>query len=173
MNRQQFDASMQRVLDFYSKPRNQEEMADHQRYMSSLFEGLSDMDPFMFDQTTKELIKTLARGQKPMPGQFWAVYHRLSVEKAVAAQSAQSDQGRRETKEECDLRAIEMASKLGRKGAEFALMLFDASSNKYCHPDAMQILIDKVSEPVSREQTVKAVEGSSAPIPQEEYEVEG
>lgn len=169
MDRASFDKSMERVLAFYQKPRG-EEVNDFAKYMATLYESVCSIDPFMFDQVTKELIKTLARGQKPMPGQFWAVYHKLSVEKAESAKKDEKEW--HESKEDCDRRAIEMASRLGRKGAEFALMVFDSVPEKfkYVHPDALQILIDKVSEPVSREAApVTAAVGNPA---SETYEIE-
>lgn len=170
MNIDQFTTSMHQILSFYSKPRNPEEARDYEQYLKALYESVASMDPFMFDQVTKELLKTLARGQKPMPGQFWAVYHKLSLERAEAAEKAAGAKEWREDKETCDRRAIEMAGRLGRKGAEFALMLLDAAPDKlkYVHPDALQILIDKVSEP-PREAAPTAAVGSGAP---ENYEIE-
>ena len=173
MDRTSFDKSMERGLAFYQKPRSQDELEDFKRYMDMLYESVGSMEPFSFDQTTKELIKSLARGQKPMPGQFWAAYHKLNVEKAEAAERARQGTEWREDKETCDRRAIEMASRLGKKGAEFALMLLDAAPENLknaVHPDALQILIDKVSEPVREAApTMPAAVGSPA---QETYEVE-
>jgi hypothetical protein len=171
MHREEFHRSMERILAFYQKPKSEDEVRDFRAYMDTLFESVCSIDGFMFEQTTKELIKTLARGQKPMPGQFWAVHHKLSTQKAEDAQKATSSTQWREDKETCDRRAIEMAARLGKKGAEFALMILDAAPEKLkaaVHPDALQILIDKVSEP-QREAAPTAAVGSVAP---ENYEVE-
>lgn len=80
MNRQQFDESMRRVLAFTQAPKTPAEVQHLQSYMNGLYEAISDMDGFLFDQVTVELCRNMSRGQRPMPGQFRAIYYRLKDE---------------------------------------------------------------------------------------------
>jgi len=80
VNREQFDGSMKRVLAFTQVPKTPAEVEHLQRYMNSLYEAIGNMDGFLFEKVTVELCKNMGRGQRPMPGQFWAVYSRLKAE---------------------------------------------------------------------------------------------
>lgn len=80
MNREQFDSSMGRVLAFTQAPKNPAEIQHLQNYMNGLYEAISDMDGFLFEKVTVEICRNMSRGQRPMPGQFRAVYYRLKDE---------------------------------------------------------------------------------------------
>lgn len=80
MNREQFDGSMKRVLSFTQSPKSPADVEHLQRYMNSLYEAIGSMDAFLFEKVTVEICKNMGRGQRPMPGQFWAVYSRLKAE---------------------------------------------------------------------------------------------
>lgn len=80
MNIEQFNESMKRVLAFTQAPKNQSEAQHLQNYMNGLYEAVGDMDGFLFERVTVELCKNMSRGQRPMPGQFRAIYYRLKDE---------------------------------------------------------------------------------------------
>lgn len=80
MNFEQFSGSMGRILSFTAAPKTPSEIDNLQRYLKALFEAIGNMDAFTFEKVTVELCKNMGRGQRPMPGQFWAVYHRLKSE---------------------------------------------------------------------------------------------
>lgn len=80
MNRAQFDESMKRVLAFTNAPRTPAEIEHLQGYLNGSYEAISYMEPYLFDQVTIEICKNMSRGQRPMPGQFRAVYFRLKDE---------------------------------------------------------------------------------------------
>lgn len=80
MNIEQFNGSMARVLAFTQSPKNQAEAEHLNGYMRGLYEAVGDMDAFTFEKVTIELCKNMSRGQRPMPGQFRAIYRRLKEE---------------------------------------------------------------------------------------------
>lgn len=83
MNREQFNSSMARILSFTHAPKTKDDIAHLDRYLSSLYEAIGNMDAFLFEKVTIELAKNMGRGQRPMPSQFWAVYNRIRGEEAA------------------------------------------------------------------------------------------
>lgn len=83
MNEQEFNTSMARILSFHNAPKTPLDAQNLKNYMASLYEAVNRMDAYTFERVTKELANNMARGQKPMPSQFWAVYHRLKGEENV------------------------------------------------------------------------------------------
>jgi hypothetical protein len=77
VDRKTFDGSMTRLMGFYKLPVSAAERAHFTTYMDSLYEAVQRMDPFLFESVTKELSKSLSRGQRPVPSQFYAVYEKL------------------------------------------------------------------------------------------------
>lgn len=80
MNDQEFNSSMARILSFHNAPKTPLDVQNLKNYMASLYEAVGRMDAFTFERVCKELANNMSRGQKPMPSQFWAVYHRLKSE---------------------------------------------------------------------------------------------
>lgn len=80
MNQQEFNSSMARILSFHNAPKTPADAKNLENYLASLYEAVGRMDAFTFERVTKELALNMGRGQKPMPSQFWAVFHRLKGE---------------------------------------------------------------------------------------------
>jgi hypothetical protein len=74
---------MERVLSFTQAPKTKEEIEHLNRYLKALYEAIGNMDAYTFEKVTVELAKNMGRGQRPMPSQFWAVYHRIKSEDAA------------------------------------------------------------------------------------------
>lgn len=77
MELREFEEGMSRILAFYQTPKD---AAGMKAYMGELFQALIWMPGAYFNRVVAELIKSLHRGQRPMPAQFSAVYHRLRLE---------------------------------------------------------------------------------------------
>lgn len=90
MDRKTFDGSMTRLMGFYKLPTMPAEKAHFSTYMDSLYEAVQRMDPFLFDTVTKELSKTLSRGQRPVPSQFYAVYEKLRDQQPKKVEKCES-----------------------------------------------------------------------------------
>ncbi len=84
MNREKFDESMGRVLAFTHAPKTPAEVEHLHKYLNGLYEAVGDMDAYTFEQVTVELCKNMSRGQRPMPGQFRAIYSRLKNEQRAS-----------------------------------------------------------------------------------------
>lgn len=117
MTRDQFNAAMEKILVFYQRPTSPDAIEDFRSYMDGLYGAMYEMEAGLFGQTCAELVKTLARGQKPMPSQFWAVYHRVSEALAVRTQAPAP----RQDSGEAHLWMIETARRMGPSGALFVL----------------------------------------------------
>jgi hypothetical protein len=77
VHKNDFDQSMQKILAFYSKPKDRED-ADHLGdYLAALYESVKWMNPSDLEEVTKKLVQEVSPVKKPMPGQFIAVYHKL------------------------------------------------------------------------------------------------
>jgi hypothetical protein len=90
VDRKTFDGSMTRLMGFYKLPILPAEKAHFTTYMDSLYEAVSRMDPFLFDNVTKELTKSLSRGQRPVPSQFYAVYEKLRDQQPKSLEKCES-----------------------------------------------------------------------------------
>lgn len=84
MNYDQFGESMKRVLSFTQAPKTPSDIENLNRYMKALYEAIGTMDAYVFEKVTVEICKNMGRGQRPMPGQFWAVYSRIRGEEAAS-----------------------------------------------------------------------------------------
>jgi len=80
MNFDQFNESMKRVLAFTLAPKTPADTENLNRYMKATYEAIGTMDAYLFEKVTVEICRNMGRGQRPMPGQFWAVYSRLKAE---------------------------------------------------------------------------------------------
>ncbi len=80
MNQQEFTTSMNRILSFHNAPKTPQDAQNLSNYMAALYEATSRMDGYTFELVCKDLANNMARGQKPMPSQFWAVYHKIKGE---------------------------------------------------------------------------------------------
>jgi hypothetical protein len=84
VNNDQFKQSMARILSFTQAPKTKDDTDNLNRYLNALYEAIGNMDAFLFEKVTIELAKNMGRGQRPMPGQFWAVYSRLKAEDSAS-----------------------------------------------------------------------------------------
>jgi hypothetical protein len=84
MNFDQFNESMKRVLAFTLAPKTPTDTENLNRYMRATYEAIGTMDAYLFEKVTVEICKNMGRGQRPMPGQFWAVYSRLRAEQKAS-----------------------------------------------------------------------------------------
>jgi len=75
---------MARVLSFTQPPKTPADIEHLERYLKSLYEAIGTMDAYLFEKVTVEICKNMGRGQRPMPGQFWAVYSRLKAEQKAS-----------------------------------------------------------------------------------------
>jgi hypothetical protein len=71
---------MARILSFHNAPKTPADATNLANYMAALYEAVNRMDGFTFEMVCKDLANNMARGQKPMPSQFWAVYHKIKGE---------------------------------------------------------------------------------------------
>lgn len=77
MNQFQFKQSMERILAFMATPKTPEDEKHLEQYLKALFEQISRWDPFMFDQVTKELARSLTAGRKPAIRDFESIYSKM------------------------------------------------------------------------------------------------
>jgi len=84
MNYEQFNESMKRVLAFTLAPKTPADTENLNRYMKATYEAIGTMDAYLFEKVTIEICRNMGRGQRPMPGQFWAVYSRLKAEQKAS-----------------------------------------------------------------------------------------
>lgn len=154
MTRDEFNRSMERVLVFYQRPRTPDQVQDFQGYMNVLFDDLRSIAGDLFEETTKELVRALPRGQKPQPPQFWAIYHKVSEARALAT---------KQVAPQVDNRAIMLADaeKMGPEGAAFALQLAVARGIKL--PQELEDrLLQKVMPPAEGEDSKPASPASTS-----------
>lgn len=81
MNMMQFTESMQRVLAFTQAPSTPDQAKHLDDYLKALYETVARWDAFTFDQTTKELVKSMTAGRKPGHRDLEAIYTRIMSSK--------------------------------------------------------------------------------------------
>lgn len=143
MTRDEFNRSMERVLVFYQRPRTPDQVQDFQGYMNVLFDDLRSITGELFEETTKELVRCLPRGQKPQPPQFWAIYHKIAEAKALSTEQGPPKDHHGLARMTAD------AEKMGQQGAVFALQQADVRGIRL-PPEIEEILLRKacaVEEP--------------------------
>lgn len=141
MLRNEFNASMEKILAFYATPKNPADAAQMASYMAALFESLKWVNGFDFEETTRRILPRLNGMKRPMPGEFISS---LEVFVKDRAQS-QGDRPERESSEQTTARARSMANTIGSRGACYSYLL----AEKYGHkPDVgiQAVLIEKMAQ---------------------------
>lgn len=140
MTKQEFMASMEKVFAVLPLTKNQEEAAQMSSYVAVLQESVQYMSAFDFEAVTKHLVNHMKGGRRPMPNEFHAAYFTIGKER----EDSKRDRPQSESKEESIVRAVGMAKRLGPKGAQFAILMFE-KHNRPVDPTVLACLVDRAS----------------------------